>query len=186
MKGGHNKRLFVKGQKFNSLTIESLTAERHNRQLVWLCKCECGNFKKLTGSALSNNKTKSCGCLKNKPSVCWKGCGDLSGSYWYMVQCHARTKGHPFSISIDQAWDLFVRQKGLCALSGVAIGFARNYRGWKDKQTASLDRIDSARGYEPDNIQWVHKRINDMKSNMADLDFVQWCRTVSKYQESKL
>ena len=56
-------------------------------------------------------------------------------------------------------------------MSGVPIGF--------DDATASLDRIDSSRGYVPENVQWVHKVINRMKGTLSDDEFKSWCRTVA-------
>jgi hypothetical protein len=48
------------------------------------------------------------------------------------------------------------------------------------KVTASLDRIDSSKGYVEGNVQWVHKRINIMKNDLSDSEFIEWCRVVSK------
>lgn len=88
-----------------------------------------------------------------------------------------------FLLTMKQAWDLFKRQKGLCAISGVAIKlpFSSRLRG-AEKQTASLDRIDSALPYELDNVQWVHKVVNIMKHVQSQETFVQWCNTISAYQ----
>lgn len=37
--------------------------------------------------------------------------------------------------------------------------------------TASLDRIDSTKGYVEENVQWVHKDVNFMKSNLTEQRF---------------
>ena len=51
----------------------------------------------------------------------------------------------------------------------------------KDKTaTASLDRIDSTKGYIDGNIQWVHKRINTMKMDMSQKDFIDFCKQVAQ------
>mgnify|MGYP003351787189 CR=1 FL=1 len=58
--------------------------------------------------------------------------------------------------------DLFIEQQGKCKLSGIEISLPKK---WNDKNyTASLDRIDSDKGYEKGNVQWVHKHINVMKN----------------------
>ena len=46
--------------------------------------------------------------------------------------------------------------------------------------TASLDRIDSSKGYIEGNVQWVHKRVNLMKGNMSTENFIEWCNLVVK------
>lgn len=37
-----------------------------NKQIQYLCKCNCGKEVVLKGSAIRNGNTKSCGCLKKK------------------------------------------------------------------------------------------------------------------------
>lgn len=46
--------------------------------------------------------------------------------------------------------------------------------------TASLDRIDSTKGYTLDNIQWVHKHINVMKMDLDQEYFIKLCKLVTK------
>lgn len=54
------------GKKFNRLTIMSKEGTDKKRQILYLCKCDCGNTKILAGTLLRNNKTKSCGCYKKE------------------------------------------------------------------------------------------------------------------------
>ena len=51
------------GQRFNKLTVIEKTDKRKNRQVVWKCKCDCGNITYVVGQALRTGHTKSCGCL---------------------------------------------------------------------------------------------------------------------------
>jgi hypothetical protein len=50
--------------------------------------------------------------------------------------------------------------------------------------TASLDRIDSDKGYAEDNVQWVHKKINSMKQTMRDELFIEMCKRVAAHNSS--
>lgn len=64
------------------------------------------------------------------------------------------------------------------------------YKGLTDKKTtrnrtASLDRIDSSKGYKIENIQWVHKDINQMKSALENNKFIELCELVSENQRKK-
>ena len=47
--------------------------------------------------------------------------------------------------------------------------------------TASLDRIDSDGAYTIDNVQWIHKDINRMKSNLKQENFIEYCRLIALY-----
>lgn len=56
------------GQKFGLLTVIELNKEltKHsNSDAIWLCQCECGNYKNVKSSYLSQGWTKSCGCIKS-------------------------------------------------------------------------------------------------------------------------
>lgn len=150
-----------------------------SRQLWWLCDCKCGRTVEVRGTELRAGRTTSCGCKRKLPAINYKGYYDLSGGYWYMIQQHATVKNRAFAITIEQAWQQFIRQDKRCALTGVALTLVRNYRYAKSQQTASLDRIDSSKGYTVDNIQWVHKHVNNMKQYYSQDEYINWCRLVT-------
>lgn len=87
-----------------------------------------------------------------------------------------------FSISIEEGWKLFEKQNKLCAMSGVPITF-RTQKADSPNQSASLDRIDSSKGYIPGNVQWIHKTLNKLKLAMPNDEFISWCKLVGKYNE---
>ena len=47
------------------LVVEKLDRREHDTS-VYLCKCDCGNFKEVNINKFRTGHTKSCGCLKNK------------------------------------------------------------------------------------------------------------------------
>ena len=48
-----------------------------------------------------------------------------------------------------------------------------------NKNTASLDRIDSSKGYVEGNVQWVHKMINMSKQQYSQEEFIDMCKAVA-------
>jgi len=72
-----------------------------------------------------------------------------------------------------------LKQDKKCALSGVDIGFSKKTID-KHETTASLDRIDSSKGYIIENIQWIHKEVNRMKMDMDETRFIRWCDMIAK------
>jgi 5-methylcytosine-specific restriction endonuclease McrA len=54
------------GQVFGNLTVTKETIYRKYKQVVWECKCDCGNIHLVPRNSLCNGDTKSCGCLKTK------------------------------------------------------------------------------------------------------------------------
>ena len=63
----------------------------------------------------------------------------------------------------------FLKQNKKCALTGSELEI---------NVTASVDRIDSKKGYTKDNVQWVHKKVNLMKGTMSQKDFIETCKSV--------
>lgn len=60
----------LSGMKFGKLTVIEKDLERSKKSATyWKCQCECGNITSVNSSKLKNGYTKSCGCLRNKPSV---------------------------------------------------------------------------------------------------------------------
>jgi aspartate/methionine/tyrosine aminotransferase len=93
----------------------------------------------------------------------WNGCGLIGKTYWNHVVRSAKERNFCFEITIEEAWQQFVKQGGRCSLTNWPICFAppSNPTG----ATASLDRINSLGNYTLDNIQWLHKDVNYMKND---------------------
>lgn len=118
----------------------------------------------------------------------WKklrgGYQDISQTYWSRITYRAKTDNIPMTVTIEEAWEIYLKQNSLCVLSGKPIVFKELCEP-SSTQTASLDRIDSNKGYEPDNVQWIHKDLQFMKSNMTDHEFIEWCQTIAAWQQYK-
>lgn len=108
----------------------------------------------------------------------YQGHGDIHGAFWTRIQRSAKERRRPFEITIQYAWELYEKQDRRCKLSCLPIKFP-SYSQASDG-TASLDRIDSTKGYVEGNVQWVHKDINMMKQDHSDVDFIALCRAVAQ------
>lgn len=106
----------------------------------------------------------------------WRGHKQLQSSHWTGYIRNANIRRIPFEITIQYAWNVFEKQAGKCAITGVDIEFGRRHR---TPTTASLDRIDNTKGYIEGNIHWVHKRINQIKMDMPLQEFIDWCKKVA-------
>lgn len=183
------------GKKFGRYTVLKRVANKNTRQSRWLCKCDCGVLKEVKGLKLVRNEIKSCGCWKIEKDHTntwdWRGFGEISLKYWNHFKKSAERRNYCFSITIEDAWKKFLSQKRMCALSGESICFVRNYHNQK-LQTASLDRIDSKKGYTIDNVQWVHKDINKLKNNFEQQRILDICKNIfnsnlhNKIHENKI
>ena len=56
----------IEGQRFGLLTVIELDQERSGQGngSFWKCRCDCGNEKSISYTALKSGNTLSCGCLK--------------------------------------------------------------------------------------------------------------------------
>jgi len=78
---------------------------------------------------------------------------------------------------VDDLLAIHKRQEGLCALSGMRMTTALTRgRVWTN---VSVDRVDSSRGYDVNNVQLVCLAANLMKNNLPQEDFVRWCRVIA-------
>jgi hypothetical protein len=150
--------------------------------VVWNCQCDCGELTTAITTYLKSGKKTSCGCQQYRSGSSvynWTGCGEIPGTYIYTVKNGAVNRSIAFKLSSKFMWELFLRQNRRCALSGISLDFGT-------KKTASLDRIDSRRGYTEDNVQWVHKDINRMKVNYPEDYFIRLCKLVAKHSKKLL
>lgn len=82
------------GKQFGKLKVVSEVQERRNKNIYWLCLCDCGNTKEVAGRLLKNGAVQSCGCLINahkKQNITNKKYGRLT----VVEEAQKRTKdGH--------------------------------------------------------------------------------------------
>lgn len=59
----------IVGKRYNRLTVLKATGKRTKKQeIIYKCKCDCGNIKYTTSARLKNGSVKSCGCYNIETS----------------------------------------------------------------------------------------------------------------------
>lgn len=176
------------GNKFGKLLAVEEVEKRKSGGIRYKCLCDCGNTHEAFATHLRRGLITHCGCAPHRGSKHhqWTGVGEISSGFWYdhIVRSangsklnNRERKPKDLTISISEAWDIFLKQSKKCALSGIELTFPVTY---KDKSwTASLDRIDSSKGYILGNVQWVHKDINIMKNKFNQEHFINMCKLIS-------
>ena len=170
------------GTRFSQGVVLELS-HKYGGYKFWTLKCDCGKKYTAKTESLISNNTKSCGCLNKrngKQHPRYKGYEDLAGDYWARLRRGAKNRKIDFSISIEFAWELFLKQNKKCALTGWDIIMGKGI------QTASLDRIDSKQPYSESNIQWVHKDINRMKLNYEENYLFKICKSIINHRRLPL
>lgn len=149
----------------------------------WIeCLCKCGNSFKAKFAEVNRGAITSCGCGYSEHNKRYKGIENLSGSYLCRIKHNAKNRKIDFSVTIEEMHQIYKIQNGKCKISGENISLKRN-NNLGEKQTASLDRINSSKGYTKDNIQWVHKTINMMKQDFSEERFIELCKAVAAHNQ---
>jgi len=84
-------------------------------------------------------------------------------SWLKKFETSAKLRGLDWEITVDDIADLYEDQEGKCALTGWEIGFPEV--GHPQLSTVSIDRIDSAEDYTPENCEWVTVSENSRRMN---------------------
>jgi hypothetical protein len=150
--------------------------EHINNRIMWVCRCSCGTIKNIDSRNLIRGATIACGAkLRHQGIFAYE---EISARYWASVLRGAKARGWEVQVTIEEVWALFLEQERRCPICGEILFFTPDGLGG----TASLDRIDSSKGYIPGNVRWVHKDINIMRRKMDDQTFFRIIRKVYKYQ----
>ena len=149
-----NRFIDITGQTFGCWTVLEFDCVK-KVGAYWRCRCSCGTIRSVSGVALRNGKSASCGCqynhglMKKEPRLyrIWKN---------MRYRCQ-KPKNDAFSayggrgISVCNEWERF---PAFCE-------WARA-NGYRDDLT--IDRIDVDGNYEPSNCQWITKSENSKKA----------------------
>lgn len=149
-------------------------------------KClECSNIYN-TGHSILNRKSKGIGlgkcnnCYspdmksKKKHLMLTK---NISLTHYNKIQRQAELRGIKFDVTPQYLESIF---NGVCYFSGIEIniGTYSRSKGVSDLGNASLDRLDSNKGYIENNVVWVYKPINVMKHTLTKDGFIDLCEKI--------
>lgn len=161
-----------------------------------LIRSDILNKNQATKCRACSNKEKYLKNVQNKViafkgySIKHQGTGDLTKTQLLRIKnsCNKRKiEWDDNYITTQNMWSLMLSQNHKCALSGLDIWLSKgknvpmqtnqrnlDYSGWN----ASLDRIDSSKGYIKGNVQWVHRNVNIMKNSYTEDYFLYLCKEI--------
>jgi hypothetical protein len=159
----------IRGQRFARLVILEYTGST-GKDAIWLCQCDCGTYALATSSNIRSGSKKSCGCLKREINGATSITHGMSHTKIYrrwrsmLARCNnPSTNGYQWYGGIGIA---------------VCPRWANSFEdfladvGMPPTPSHSLDRIDSAKNYEPSNVRWATWREQARhRSNVHNISF---------------
>ena len=143
------------GKKFGRLTVIIRAKNDNENRAYWLCECNCGEKKIISGSSLRGGVTRSCGCLSVEKTI-----------------KRSTKHGHRKTNKTTQAYTAWRNMKNRCGDPGNK--HYRNYGGrgikvcksWmkfenfledmgESSEGYEIDRIDNNEGYYKKNCHWT-------------------------------
>lgn len=167
------KIIDLTGQKFGRLTVIK-RVENKDGYSVWLCRCDCGNERKIKGDNLRSGSTKSCGCLKAEGKS-------------HVIHGKSHTRLYKIYINMIQRCEKeystiyeYYGGRGIKVCDEWKEDFENFYNwsiahGYNSKLT--IDRIDPNGNYEPLNCRWVNMKeqnYNRRSSHIFKIDGVNY------------
>ena len=104
---------------------------------------------------------------------------DLYTPFKYTFRCVKR-RWKDFDLTIDDLKDQWELQKGICPYSKLNLELPIGTKKIHHSVRASLDRIDSSKGYVKGNIQFVSTMINLMKSSLSHDEVIDFLNKLIK------
>ena len=156
------------GMKFGRLTVVDFD-RLQNHKTYWKCVCDCGLTVVATGNNLRSGNTKSCGCLRREETALRGKANTTHG------ESHSnRTRLYTIWLGMRQRCDN-PNRAAYKYYGGKGVSLCEE---WKEfsvfKQWAlsngytddlSIDRIDPAGDYRPENCRWISLSENIARAN---------------------
>ena len=161
------------GKKFSRLEVLSLSDEVGiNKEALWLCRCDCGMVKFVSGRCLRNGSIQSCGCLqkeiaRNKAMPLGEASlNKIMDNY----KRKAKNRNLKYSLSKDEFRYLTKQNCYYCGSVPKTSYKSQNSNGHYIYN--GIDRLNNEKGYILDNCVSCCETCNRAKLQMTENEFL--------------
>lgn len=128
--------------------------------------------KKVSCSRKCSQKWRRDNIYHDKYTIRYRGSSPRN-----FLQSLSKKKCERRNLTLDFLLELYNRQNGQCAISGVTMTYITG--SGRVPTNISIDRIDSDKGYEEENVQLVCRQVNIMKSELSLEELQSWCKLIT-------
>lgn len=154
------------GQTYAHLTLLSYSGKKdNNRHRLWTCQCDCGKTIDLPPCSVKSGKYTSCGCKSKK-----KYKDAQAGMYENFTNTY-----NDGDLTFED-YQYLTQQN--CYLCGKWNPNRRISRRGFDIVGHGLDRIDSTKPHDRDNVQPCCWPCNNKRSNTPLPEFLEWIESI--------
>jgi hypothetical protein len=162
----------LKNKRFGRLKVISRLKNDDYNQIVWKCKCDCGNICNIISRSLIHNRTKSCGCL-HKDVV-------RKEPYYHLFTAlnrSSKNRGRECSITFQQFLS-FVEINKCHYCNDKIEWFLHRELNKGNGHHYNLDRKDNKIGYTLENCVVCCPRCNYMKGTLSYEEFYNFTKPI--------
>lgn len=171
----------IRGQRFGRLTVLEEDGRDKHGNVMWKCKCECGNTTCVSTSSLKNGHTRSCGCLMRERIGNMRRKDGRSSKHLYHLyysvkqRCYnPKDTNYKYyggrGIAVCEEWQTWEAFEEWAMSHGYQYGL-------------TLDRIDVNGNYEPSNCRWISqaeqmrntRKTRYLTYNGETRPLIEWC-----------
>jgi hypothetical protein len=178
-------------QRFGKLVVMGRLPNNKYGKVSWLCKCDCGNEKIVTGECLLKDRThgctRSCGCMgaetQKRKSYAYRQNQPPYMALYKKLMSRCKNRKIPLDLTYDQYLEFTKINE--CHYCGGDILWVPHHTTKANSSAVNLDRIDSTRGYSLDNCDVCCYTCNVMKNSMPYDVFINHIRTILDRHEQR-
>ena len=196
MSGRHTNMEKYIGKKYNRLLIKNLEFDfylykgKNIKRTYFVCKCDCGNQKRIFSGNILNGVIFSCGCYRDEikrrsKNEMWKKLKPFSifDSYYKNYKRGALKRSFIFELSLNEFIKIIKNKCFYCGSNPSKKHYNKNRNRYETVN--GIDRIDSSKGYERNNIVTCCKNCNYFKNVLSVKEFLEHVKKIYLYQKIK-
>lgn len=102
----------------------------------------------------------------------------LEVAFTFMIRKARNRKDKVVDVTVEDLKEQWYNQEGVCAYSGLKLQLPSAHKRNCRLMTASLDRIESDKGYEVGNVQFISVMANTAKGISSHKDMIKFCKAI--------